>query len=68
MARRSKRAVKKPIRQPNAVECIIDRKLRFGEAGCSACKASYSTSINPLTEPIDIYSEWIDECVKLNES
>ncbi|XP_058006734.1 transcription elongation factor 1 homolog [Hevea brasiliensis] len=80
--RRSKRVVKKPVRveklntvftcpfcnHPNAVECIIDRKLFVGEAGCRACKASFSTSTTPLTEPIDIYNEWIDECVRVNKS
>ncbi|KAF2300270.1 hypothetical protein GH714_026202 [Hevea brasiliensis] len=80
--RRSKRVVKKPVRvekldtvftcpfcnHPNAVECIIDRKLFVGEAGCRACKASFSTSTTPLTEPIDIYTEWIDECVRVNKS
>ena len=26
--------------------------------------SNYKTSITHLTEPIDVYSEWIDECEK----
>ena len=33
----------------------------------SQCGASYSTSINNLTEAIDIFSEWIDESVAVNK-
>ncbi|KDP25816.1 hypothetical protein JCGZ_22538 [Jatropha curcas] len=81
MARRkTKRVLKKPVRveklettftcpfcnHRHSVACVIDRKLGFGEAECSVCKVNYVTKINPLTEPIDIYSEWIDECVGVN--
>ncbi|KAF2300269.1 hypothetical protein GH714_011252 [Hevea brasiliensis] len=80
--RRSKRVVKKPVRvekldtvftcpfcnHPNAVVVSAsDRKLFVGEAGCRACKASFSTSTTPLTEPIDIYTEWIDEWLGLTK-
>ncbi|KAB5521272.1 hypothetical protein DKX38_025591 [Salix brachista] len=30
------------------------------------CDASYDLSLLALTEPIDIYSEWIDECERVN--
>ncbi|ONI22636.1 hypothetical protein PRUPE_2G141500 [Prunus persica] len=33
---------------------------------CSVCQESFSTTITPLTEPIDVYSEWIDECERVN--
>ncbi|XP_025813262.1 transcription elongation factor 1 homolog [Panicum hallii] len=36
---------------PDAVECRIHRK----------------DSANALTEPVDVYSEWIDACVDANE-
>ncbi|KAJ3683337.1 hypothetical protein LUZ60_013564 [Juncus effusus] len=51
----------------SGVECKIDLKNAVGEATCRICQESYSTSVNALTEPIDIYSEWIDECEKVNE-
>ncbi|KAI3912876.1 hypothetical protein MKW98_012818 [Papaver atlanticum] len=50
------------------VECVIDMKLRIGSAVCCICDAHYSTKINRLTEPIDIYSEWIDECERVNNA
>ncbi|KAH7544078.1 hypothetical protein JRO89_XS15G0101400 [Xanthoceras sorbifolium] len=60
------------------VECRIDMKNLIGEAVCSICQESFSTTITgfgyticyfgllALTEPIDIYSEWIDECERVN--
>ncbi|KAJ8765234.1 hypothetical protein K2173_011936 [Erythroxylum novogranatense] len=49
-----------------SVECRIDMKNLIGEAICSICQESFSTTITALTEPIDIYSEWIDECERVN--
>jgi len=50
----------------DSVECRIDMKNLIGEAICNICQESYCTTITALTEPIDIYSEWIDECVRVN--
>ncbi|KAL6289970.1 hypothetical protein ACE6H2_007480 [Prunus campanulata] len=41
-------------------------KNMIGEAFCSVCQESCSTTITCLTEPIDVYSEWIDECERVN--
>ncbi|KAF5727676.1 putative Transcription elongation factor [Tripterygium wilfordii] len=49
-----------------SVECKIDMKNLIGEALCSICQESFSTTVTALTEPIDIYSEWIDECERVN--
>ncbi|KAK8592394.1 hypothetical protein V6N13_062973 [Hibiscus sabdariffa] len=43
-----------------------DMKNLIGEASCRICQESFSTVITALTEPIDIYSEWIDECERVN--
>ncbi|CAL9053168.1 unnamed protein product [Musa banksii] len=51
-----------------SVSCTLDKKLKVGEAQCGVCKESYATTIHHLTEPIDIYSEWVDECENTNES
>nr|BAX24796.1 hypothetical protein [Oryza barthii] len=45
-----------------AVECSIDIKHMIAEASCFVCQARYSTTAHALTEPIDVYSEWIDQC------
>ncbi|KAF3336940.1 transcription elongation factor 1 [Carex littledalei] len=50
----------------SGVECKIDLKNNIGEANCRICQENFSTTVNALTEPIDIYSEWIDECEKVN--
>ncbi|KAH6788708.1 transcription elongation factor-like protein [Perilla frutescens var. frutescens] len=49
-----------------SVECRIDMKNLIGEASCGICQESFSTTVDALTEPIDIYSEWIDECERVN--
>lgn len=48
------------------MECRIDMKNLIGEASCRICQESFSTTVTALTEPIDIYSEWIDECERVN--
>ncbi|KAL1206318.1 Transcription elongation factor 1-like protein [Cardamine amara subsp. amara] len=50
----------------SSVECIIDMKNLIGSAACRICEESFSTTITALTEAIDIYSEWIDECERVN--
>ncbi|GLJ38953.1 hypothetical protein SUGI_0794100 [Cryptomeria japonica] len=50
----------------SSVECRMDRKDMIGEASCSVCQEKFSTTINALSEPIDVYSEWIDECERVN--
>ncbi|KAL6606686.1 hypothetical protein ACP70R_042339 [Stipagrostis hirtigluma subsp. patula] len=50
-----------------SVECRIDLKDRIAEASCFVCKEAYSTTAHALTEPVDVYSEWIDACEKANE-
>ncbi|CAH9079898.1 unnamed protein product [Cuscuta europaea] len=49
-----------------SVECHIDMKSLIAEAHCRDCKESYSTTATALTEAIDVYSEWIDECERVN--
>ncbi|KAK8350811.1 hypothetical protein V6Z12_A06G233400 [Gossypium hirsutum] len=43
-----------------------DMKNLIGEASCRICQESFSTVVTALTEAIDIYSEWIDECERVN--
>ncbi|KAH1120860.1 hypothetical protein J1N35_004020 [Gossypium stocksii] len=42
------------------VECRLDMKNLIGEAICRICQESFCTTIT------GIYSEWIDECEKVN--
>lgn len=45
----------------NAVQCAIDIRSMTGKLECSICNAKFQTNINTLTEPIDIFTEWLDE-------
>ena len=36
-----------------------------GKLECSVCEAKFQTQINTLTEPIDIFTEWLDETTDL---
>ncbi|KAJ8513729.1 hypothetical protein OPV22_004163 [Ensete ventricosum] len=51
-----------------SVSCTLDKTLKIGEAQCEVCKESYATTIHHLTEPIDIYAEWVDECEQVDKS
>ncbi|CAD6340167.1 unnamed protein product [Miscanthus lutarioriparius] len=51
----------------SSVQCSIDLKDMVAKTACAVCKVVYATVANALTEPIDVYSEWIDECHKANE-
>jgi transcription elongation factor Elf1 len=37
-----------------------------GSVHCNTCNAKYETHINALSDPIDVYSEWIDACERAN--
>ncbi|TFY82624.1 hypothetical protein EWM64_g1391 [Hericium alpestre] len=38
----------------------VDRKEGLAQLVCRVCDQRYQSKVNHLTEPIDIYSEWID--------
>ncbi|CAM9542960.1 unnamed protein product [Phaeothamnion confervicola] len=44
------------------VECKVNAKEKIGTLVCRRCEVKYSTVANYLTEPIDVYTEWIDAC------
>lgn len=44
------------------VECKMDLKNGIGSLSCRMCSASYSMPIHHLHEPIDVFSEWLDDC------
>ncbi|KAF5391258.1 hypothetical protein D9757_001868 [Collybiopsis confluens] len=43
-----------------SVTVRIDRKEGMAQLVCRVCDQRYQSKVNHLTEPIDIYSEWID--------
>ncbi|CAM9359527.1 unnamed protein product [Heterosigma akashiwo] len=46
----------------DVVECKMDWNRGKGDLTCRICGANFQASINYLTEPIDLFSEWIDAC------
>ncbi|SGZ27114.1 BQ5605_C025g10058 [Microbotryum silenes-dioicae] len=48
------------------ITCKIDNKTKVGRLDCKDCAQHFETDINHLTEPIDIYAEWIDACRAVN--
>ncbi|PLW11313.1 hypothetical protein PCANC_08517 [Puccinia coronata f. sp. avenae] len=42
------------------VHCKLDRQEMVSRIECSKCKQYFETKIDHLTEPIDVYSLWID--------
>ena len=43
--------------------CRMDIDHSLGTILCDSCGAKYSMRINRLTDPIDVYSEWIDSAL-----
>lgn len=43
-----------------SVTCRVNYDNRVGELNCSICAASYRTAAHELTEPIDIFTDWLD--------
>uniref|UniRef100_A0A7E4V435 Transcription elongation factor 1 homolog n=1 Tax=Panagrellus redivivus TaxID=6233 RepID=A0A7E4V435_PANRE len=45
----------------------MDRNRNVGFISCRVCQESFQTSITYLSEPIDVYSDWIDACEEANK-
>lgn len=44
------------------VECKMDFRAGIGSLECRLCGASYQMPIHHLHEPVDVFSEWLDDC------
>jgi transcription elongation factor Elf1 len=40
---------------------MLDYRSMTGSLQCGVCNAKFHTTINKLTEPIDVFTEWLDE-------
>ncbi|GAA6052070.1 hypothetical protein JCM3770_006614 [Rhodotorula araucariae] len=49
-----------------SVTCKLDNKNKIGRLDCKDCGQSFQTDITHLTEPVDLYSQWIDACEEAN--
>jgi transcription elongation factor Elf1 len=46
----------------DVVECKMDFRNGVGSLDCRLCGASYQMPVHHLHEPIDVFSEWLDDC------
>ncbi|RKP36010.1 hypothetical protein BJ085DRAFT_8302, partial [Dimargaris cristalligena] len=46
----------------------MEKDSNIGHVSCTVCPASYQSPINTLSDPIDVYSDWIDACEKANKA
>lgn len=50
-----------------SVICTIDKKINIGTLRCKVCGQNFQSPINSLSQPVDIYSDWIDACEAIAE-
>lgn len=51
-----------------SVTTKFDQENNIAHLNCSICAVQWSTAITALSEPVDVYSEWIDACQAANEN
>lgn len=49
------------------MSCTMDKKSDIGVLLCKVCGQSFQSPINSLSEPIDVYSDWVDACEAVAE-
>merc|ERR1711865_558065 len=50
-----------------SVDCQIDKKRFLGTVSCRVCSAEYQMMTDYLTEPVDVFCAWIDDCEEAND-
>ena len=45
---------------PKTVECKMDRKKKTATLECRVCNVGFDMAINHLSDPVDVFHEWID--------
>lgn len=48
------------------VQCTMDWERQVGSVTCVVCNEGWTGKINHLSEPIDVYSDWLDACENAN--
>ncbi|XP_050583133.1 transcription elongation factor 1 homolog [Bombus affinis] len=47
-------------------EVKMDKCRKIARISCQICLENFQTNINMLSEPIDVYNDWIDACDAIN--
>lgn len=45
-----------------------DKSSNSARITCRVCLEDYQTTINFLSEPIDVYNDWVDACETANKN
>ncbi len=49
-----------------SVTCELDHDKEEAKMACTHCPMGFTMRITHLTEPIDVYHEWLDQCEAAN--
>ena len=44
----------------------MDKTKKAARIQCKICLEDFQATINFLSEPLDVYNEWIDACEEIN--
>ncbi|KAF7272731.1 hypothetical protein GWI33_014513 [Rhynchophorus ferrugineus] len=47
-------------------DVVMDKGRNAAKIKCRICLEDFQTSINRLSEPVDVYNDWIDACEQAN--
>ena len=47
-------------------EVNMDKERNTGRVQCTKCFEDFQSKINFLSEPIDVFNEWVDACEEIN--
>ncbi|ODV62034.1 Elf1p [Ascoidea rubescens DSM 1968] len=51
----------------DSIICTIDKKTNIGSLNCKICGQTFQTPIHTLSQPVDIYADWVDACEEIAE-
>ncbi|XP_076251286.1 transcription elongation factor 1 homolog [Rhynchophorus ferrugineus] len=47
-------------------DVVMDKGRSAAKIKCRICLEDFQTAINRLSEPVDVYNDWIDACEEAN--
>lgn len=50
----------------SSIVCTLDKKNNLGTLYCKTCGQSFQTTINALSKPVDVYTDWYDAAEEVN--
>ena len=56
-----------PFCSQQKCEATVDKLKKTAYIRCGDCQEDFKTTAHALTEPIDVYNDWIDACEEANQ-